>query len=514
MSNPTEDRKKILSLEELNKLLGDLKFSNKTIAHCHGVFDLLHIGHIRHLKEASELADILIVSITSDRFVNKGINRPEFNFNLRAEVISSLSFIDFVIVSDFPTAIEMISIIKPNYYVKGPDYSDDSKDISGGIIEEKRKVESYGGKIYFTKDIQHSSSNLLNKYFSKLSDETIIEINEIKSRLSFEHIFSEIEKMNKLSVLVIGEAIIDEYQYCSAIGKSSKSPTLAVKLDHSELSLGGSLSIAKHLEDFTNNVSVISTVGDDYYSREFIPKKISPNLDLNLVISKDQKTIIKRRFVETYFFHKLLEVYDSIGCNLSKSENEYLLDTLERLISKYDVVLIADFGHKMMSNEMIDIVQNSSKFLSVNVQMNAANTGFNTLSKYSKADYVSITESELRLDYRDNDSYVNDLINDAADRLGTNLFSVTRGSLGSIVHSKSDGIYSIPALINSNDVIDRVGAGDAYFAITSVLASLQPHPEMLGLLGNMSAAYATRIVSNNKSINKLEIIKSIESLLK
>ena len=94
MSNPTEDRKKILSLEELNKLLGDLKFSNKTIAHCHGVFDLLHIGHIRHLKEASELADILIVSITSDRFVNKGINRPEFNFNLRAEVISSLSFID------------------------------------------------------------------------------------------------------------------------------------------------------------------------------------------------------------------------------------------------------------------------------------------------------------------------------------------------------------------------------------------------------------------------------------
>ena len=118
------------------------------------------------------------------------------------------------------------------------------------------------------------------------------------------------------------------------------------------------------------------------------------------------------------------------------------------------------------------------------------------------------------MDYRDNDSYVNDLINDAADRLGTNLFSVTRGSLGSIVHSKSDGIYSIPALINSNDVIDRVGAGDAYFAITSVLASLQPHPEMLGLLGNMSAAYATRIVSNNKSINKLEIIKSIESLLK
>ena len=218
--------------------------------------------------------------------------------------------------------------------------------------------------------------------------------------------------------------------------------------------------------------------------------------------------------METYFFHKLLEVYDSIGCNLSKSENEYLLDTLERLISKYDVVLVADFGHKMMSNEMIDIVQNSSKFLSVNVQMNAANTGFNTLSKYSKADYVSITESELRLDYRDNDSYVNDLINDAADRLGTNLFSVTRGSLGSIVHSKSDGIYSIPALINSNDVIDRVGAGDAYFAITSVLASLQPHPEMLGLLGNMSAAYATRIVSNNKSINKLEIIKSIESLLK
>ena len=163
MSNPTEDRKKILSLEELNKLLGDLKFSNKTIAHCHGVFDLLHIGHIRHLKEASELADILIVSITSDRFVNKGSDRPVFKQQLRIEALASLEYVDAVILSDNVSAKESIKIVKPNFYFKGTDYKNNSLDVTGKIKIESNLVKKYGGKVIYTNETASSSTFLINK---------------------------------------------------------------------------------------------------------------------------------------------------------------------------------------------------------------------------------------------------------------------------------------------------------------------------------------------------------------
>ena len=100
----------------------------------HGVFDLLHMGHVRHLEEARNFGTILVVSVTADKFVNKGPGRPVFNQILRAEMLAALACVDWVIVSEAPTAESVIEILKPDVYVKGVEYSDERADVTGKIV--------------------------------------------------------------------------------------------------------------------------------------------------------------------------------------------------------------------------------------------------------------------------------------------------------------------------------------------------------------------------------------------
>ena len=157
---------KLLSFDTLIQTIQTLKKDSKTIVHCHGVFDLLHIGHIKYFEEAKSMGDILVVTLTEDRYVNKGPNRPAFNHHLRAEAIVALACVDFVAINQWPTAIETLEKLQPTFYVKGPDYKQHSNDLTGNIVHEKSMVEQYGGQIAYTTTPLFSSSSLINNYFS------------------------------------------------------------------------------------------------------------------------------------------------------------------------------------------------------------------------------------------------------------------------------------------------------------------------------------------------------------
>ncbi|NGX33421.1 MAG: Bifunctional protein HldE, partial [Candidatus Anoxychlamydiales bacterium] len=213
---------KIKSLEEIGKVLKKHKKKGEKVVHCHGVFDLLHPGHIRHFKEAKKKGDKLVVSITPDKFVNKGPGRPAFNEKLRLESIAALSSVDYVVMNNSKDAINAIRSIKPDFYVKGKEYKDAKKDITGKIIDEEREVRTNGGQIYFTDDIVFSSSSLINKYVEPISEEAKSFIEKLKVRYSVEQIVEKIKKISSLKVLIIGDAIIDEYQYVDLLGQSAK----------------------------------------------------------------------------------------------------------------------------------------------------------------------------------------------------------------------------------------------------------------------------------------------------
>ena len=107
---------KILTIKELKLKIEKLRKKKKTFVLCHGVFDLLHLGHINHFNEAKKNGDILIVSLTSDKYVNKGPERPIFNQALRADAIAALNAVDYVAINETPTAINPIKILKPNIF--------------------------------------------------------------------------------------------------------------------------------------------------------------------------------------------------------------------------------------------------------------------------------------------------------------------------------------------------------------------------------------------------------------
>ena len=163
--------RKIIKFSKLIKIISDEKDKKKRIIHCHGVFDLIHIGHIKYFQEAKAMGELLVVTITPDRFVNKGPARPAFNEQHRAGVIAALNVVDYVVINEWPTAIKPIKDIKPDYYVKGPDYKNYKKDLTGNIQLEDDAVKSVGGKIAFTSGITFSSSSLINQQFSQLTQE-------------------------------------------------------------------------------------------------------------------------------------------------------------------------------------------------------------------------------------------------------------------------------------------------------------------------------------------------------
>jgi len=172
-------KEKIKILEDLPTIVSELKLEDKKIVHCHGVFDLLHIGHIKHFEEAKKFGDILIVSITPDEFVNKGPDRPAFTSALRLEALSALEVIDYVVANKWSTAEEIIKIIKPNIYCKGPDYKNHDDDITGNITVEENSVKLVGGEIMYTDDVTFSSSSLLNKFGKLHSQEQKLFIRNI-----------------------------------------------------------------------------------------------------------------------------------------------------------------------------------------------------------------------------------------------------------------------------------------------------------------------------------------------
>ena len=163
--------RKIISIENLSSKVKAAKQQGKKIIHCHGVFDLLHIGHIRHFNEAKSHGDILVVTVTPDEYVNKGPNRPAFTTELRLEALAALESIDFVAKNEWSTAVKTIKQIKPDIYFKGPDYKDNKDDVTGMIKEESKAIESVGGQIMYSTDIAFSSSSILNRYTDLYSEE-------------------------------------------------------------------------------------------------------------------------------------------------------------------------------------------------------------------------------------------------------------------------------------------------------------------------------------------------------
>ena len=334
------------------KKINNLKSKKKRIVLCHGVFDLVHLGHIEHFKSAKKFGDFLIVSITKDKFIKKGPGRPLFNEQQRMEYLNNIKIIDQVILSNSESSLEVINFVKPDFYVKGPDYKDNFKDKTKKIILEKRAVEKNKGKIKFTKDITFSSSNILNTSNFIFSDQQRYFLNNLKKKFNYNKIEIILKKFKKLRVLVIGELIIDKYCFGDVIGKSGKEPHLVLKENIIEHYLGGSAAIARHLATFVKEVKIISPFGKEKFYETIVKKNFDKNIN-NCFFKpySNFKTITKTRFVDKNSNYKLFGSYLLPEKKDLKIKNN-ILKIIKKNKKKTNMTLICDYGHNFISKKI------------------------------------------------------------------------------------------------------------------------------------------------------------------
>lgn len=507
---------KIIKLNNFNTVRNTLKSEHKSIILCHGVYDLVHYGHIAHLKEAKSLGDILVVSITAAKYVNKGPGRPYFTDEQRMNFIASLEMVDYVILSESVTANKIIKIVQPDLYVKGKEYSLSENDITANIDLEVEEVKKYGGNVHFTHGQVFSSTKLINNFFSVLPDGVLDSAKKLKEKYNLNDIKAYVDSFENCKVLVVGDIIIDEYIFCNVQGLMSKDRALSSRYKSIERYPGGVLAVAGHLSSLCNSVTVCSIIGNESHLHTQILDQLSGKMFLDLCFPKNYNTIVKQRFLEK---HKIRNTYDKLfSVNYLPSYSEILdidkedfYSKLEKTISKYDLVIVCDYGHGLIDEKAKDILENKSNFLAVNCQTNSSNYGNNIITKYKRADTFVLDEREIELAFSSSYKDKKELLKALKNQLKSNMGWLTIGAEGAIGIDKSGIQITSPAL--TLDVIDTIGAGDAFYAISSLSAFKNLPIEVATLLGNIAGAIKVHNIGNSKFIDKVSVLKFVSTVL-
>ena len=501
---------KITRIEEVAGVLASQRAEGKTVVHCHGVFDLLHIGAIRHFEQAKKLGDVLVVTLTPDAFASQAAVQTLFRQDLRAEAIASLACVDHVAIGKSPQAAEAIQLVHPDIFVPSCEDSEEMEDQTDARKTEDAVVRALGVRVVALGRNGLKSARLTHHFSPAFPAEASRFLGSFCSRYSAEAVGNCLERTRSLRVLFVGEAIIDEYQYCETMGKSGKEPVLAVRFLSTEKFAGGNVATANQGAAFSDHVGMAALLGTQDSHEEFIREKLNPKIDAMFLYMPGSRTIVKRRLVEFYPFQKLFEVY-FMDPEVPEAASKALYARLKAVLPNYDSVVVTDYGHGMMTPEIIELLCGQDRFLAVNTQTNAANQGFNSISKYSRANYLCLSEKELRLEVRNRSKDLRLIVAETAEKMSCTRMLVTRGREGCLCYHAREGFFAVPPF--TNRIVDRIGAGDALLAVTSLCAAQDAPMELIGFVGNAVGAQAVEIVGNRNVVSRGALLKQIDSLL-
>lgn len=482
---------KVIKEEELVALRQSLHSAGSKIGLSTGVFDVLGPGVIEHLMEAKKHVDTLIVGVVSNnysRHIDVSHDQEE-----RIALISAISYVDFVFLLDSENSVKVIADLKPTFFIRGAIPAGGSWQEN--YLKEIGELEKNGGRLLMSTHSRNPDPNFI--FFS----------NELKTYLQtidIDRLVEELEfnltKLSELRVLVIGETIIDQYTMVNPLGKSSKDPLLAFEIKNSSVLPGGVLSIADACSHWVKEVSVISCVKaiDDLHKFKNV---FRANVYLRLCEIPNRPTIVKHRFVDSASDSKVFEYYDFSDKDLNLLESNLVMGKGSD-IGDFDLVLVADYGHGLFTSYIRDWLSEKARFLVINTQANAGNRGYNTISKYDKCDFFSLNSSELQLELRNrNPDYVR-VVPQIINNLQALGCVLTLGGSGVMVFDDL-GFTHAPALARL--IVDKVGAGDALFSISSLLACIGASKELIALLGNIVAAFEVSQLGHNSSLSLVDL---------
>jgi len=474
---------KVMSAEQIREVIGARPRAKKVIM-CHGTFDVVHPGHVRHLLYAKTKADVLIASLTSDEHIKKGNMRPYVPQALRAMNLAALEMVDYVVVDQDPTPLKNLALIQPDYFAKGYEYT--AGAVHPKTQEEIDVLDAYGGEIIFTPgDIVYSSSALIELSPPSIGIEKLITLMEAEGVI-FQDLRDTLQKIKGLRVHVVGDTIVDSYTYCSMIGGMTKTPTLSVRFEKKVDYVGGAGVVAKHLHAAGADVTFSTVLGNDAFKNFVLDDLKAFGVHCLPIIDETRPTTNKNAIVAEAY--RMLKV-DTLD---NRSISDKIVEQLIKQIGEADsqAVVFSDFRHGMFNRGTIPHLTTAIPKGAFRVADSQVASRWGNILEFQDFDLITPNEREARFALGDQDSVVRPLALELIKRAHCGTLILKCGERGIITYrsiSPSDprAFFNIESF--ANRVVDAVGAGDALLAYATLALMATKNDVIASILGNLAA---------------------------
>ncbi len=505
MDPAARTRDKILTREELLALRSKARLDHRAVVQCHGCFDIVHPGHVRHLQHAAQQGDVLLVTITGDAVMSKGEGRPLIPQELRAENLAALGCVDWVYINPLPTAAELLEEVRPDVYIKGREY-ENNRDPR--FQAERDTVEKHGGRVLFSSgDIVFSSSALIAA-MENSAEPFQARLRQLAQThaLTPANLDALIDSFSGKRLVVIGETITDTYVMCDRPDIAGESPVMSLRpLEHRSFD-GGAAVIARHAAAMGAR-PVLVTCLPRSPGAEALRQRLAVEGVETRSIEYDGPILEKQRFLVGA--QKVMKLDLVRPISLDAARQQRLIAVAEEAAAGGDAAVIADFGNGMLTPGVLGRLCPALRER-VEVMVGDVSGRRGNLLHMRDMDLLTPTEPELRDAMRDYDDSLNAVVWRLMEQTGAKQVFVTMGADGLTAFQRVSGSNAgdgwttrvrgehVPAL--SPWALDALGCGDALLATATLTLLASPSfgdpMAIAAFLGSVAAAVEASRLGN------------------
>ena len=471
-------------LTEILQKLGE----GKRIVFVSGNFNIIHPGHLRLLKFASECGDFLVVGVTGD--TSSPMNIPA---KMRLEGVRAIGFVGYAFLME-ESPNEFITRFKPSVVVKG-------KEFETRLNPEREALDVYGGTLLFSSgEVRFSSIDLMKRELLETNFSSIKKPLDFPQRhgFNFADLIGVVKNFSKLNVVVLGDLIVDEYINCDALGMSQEDPTIVVTPIRSDKFVGGAGIVAAHARGLGARVSYLCVTGNDptsVFAKETLTRF---RVDSTFIVDENRPTTLKQRFRASG--KTLLRVSHLRQHDISLELADSLFDALKDEISKCNLLIFSDFNYGCLPQALVErVVAYCQKKKIMMAADSQTSSQLGDVSRYKGMHLLTPTEHEARISMRDNSSGLVVLAEALRLKAQAEQVFVTLGSEGLLIHAPAPNggnflTDQLPALNSSPK--DVSGAGDSLLTCASMALALGSDVWQAAYLGSIAAACQVGRVGN------------------
>lgn len=502
---------KIVNIEQLKEYIETQKNLKQKIVLCQGHFNVIHPGHLRFLEFAKQHGKILIVAVQGHNLLEERNKTTFFNEEERAKGVASLQDVNKVIVFSETSILDVISVIKPDVYVRGEEFSQRIDLIS----DEINLVEEFGGKVLFSSgQVEYATTEFLDNDLLQLGEKTRLQFKAAlkKQRVSTEKLKEYATNFDKLNILVIGDTIVDQYIACDALGMSAEAPILNIRELESKSFIGGAAIVARHVKELGATCHFISVIGDDEPGN-FVRKQLDlDGINTGLIFDEERQTTFKIRYMVGK--QKILRVSKLQEHYINPRIEEQIISQLDKIADELDGIIVSDFAYGVLTPALITYISQLAKQHKIKLFGDSQSSSqIGDVSRFIEFDLITPTEREARIALGDKHNGLEKIGITLLEKTAVANLAITLAERGLISYQNcaDSNIKSqhFPAL-NVNP-LDVVGAGDSLLTGMSLAMCAGANVMEASAIGSGVASIAVNKVGNIP-VKSSELIKWIEEL--